>query len=340
MPNEPDVSRRNFLVGAIGAAAFALSDKPAASAATAVAPNLTLADIDRMMNELSNWGRWGKEDQKGTVNLITPAKRKQAMSLAREATVISLSHAQDARKFPDNDKPLQQVMNSSGEGAPGSGFAMDTYTMTYHGGYYTHMDALCHMFWKGQTYNGHSQAVVTRSGASTLDITAFKEGIVTRGVLMDIPRLKGVRYLEPGTPIYPEDLDAWEKRARLRVASGDMLFLRTGRWARRAEKGPWPVVNSTAGLHATCARWCKQRDIAVLASDAISDVKPSGVEGLTDPIHKLAIVALGTPLFDNCDLEQLSETAGRLERWEFLVTAAPMVIPGGTGSPLNPLAIF
>jgi kynurenine formamidase len=338
MPNESDVSRRSFLVGAVGAA-LALSEKPAAGAAVEP-PSLTLADIDRMMAELSNWGRWGKEDQKGTVNLITAAKRKQGVSLAREATVVSLSHAQSTEKFLDNDQPLSQVMNSTGEGAAGSGAGMDTYTMRYHGGYFTHMDALCHMFYNGHAYNGLPQNIVTNTGASKLDITAFQEGIVTRGILMDIPRLKGVRYLEPGTPIHPEDLDAWEKQAHLKAASGDMLLIRTGRWARRAEKGPWPVVNSTAGLYATCARWLKQRDIAVLASDAISDVKPSRVEGLSDPIHKLAIVALGTPIFDNCDLEPLSEIANRLQRWEFLVTAAPMVVPGGTGSPLNPLAIF
>jgi kynurenine formamidase len=338
MSNDSAVSRRSFLVGGL-VAALASPENSVAHAAAEL-PNLTLADIDRMMKELSNWGRWGKEDQIGTVNLITAAKRKQAVSLVRDATVVSLSHAQETQKFLDNGQPLIHVMNSTGEGVAGNGAAMDTYTMTYHGGYYTHMDALCHMFYEGRTYNGYPQKIVTGSGASRFDIVAFKEGIVTRGILMDIPRLRGVRYLEPGTPIYPEDLDAWEKQAHLKVSSGDMLFIRVGRWARRSEKGPWPVVDSTAGLHATCARWFKQRDIAVLASDAISDVKPSRVEKLSDPIHKLMIVALGTPIFDNCDLERLSEITNRLQRWEFLVTAAPLVIPGGTGSPLNPLAIF
>jgi kynurenine formamidase len=335
---ESDFSRRNFLVGAAGAA-LALATKTGAAVPSDV-PSLTMADIDRMMKELSNWRRWGKDDARGTVNLITAAKRRQALALARDANVISLSHAVSAEKFADNDQPLGHVMNSTGEGAPGSGAGMDTYTMRYHGGYYTHMDALCHMFYKGQAYNGNPQQIVTHTGASKLDVTAFQEGIVTRGVLMDIPRLKGVRYLEPGAAIYPEDLDAWEKQAKLKVASGDMVLIRTGRWARRAEVGAWPVVNSAAGLFASCAGWLKQRDVGVLASDAISDVKPSRVEGLSDPIHKVVIVALGTPIFDNCDLEQVSETANRLQRWEFLVTAAPMVVPGGTGSPVNPLAIF
>jgi kynurenine formamidase len=350
MFNKFDMLRRSFLLGAVGTA-LAVSEKAAAGAAIAApspmkvgeaaeSPSLAKPDIDRMMTELSNWGRWGKEDQMGTVNLITAAKRKHAVSLVREVTVVSLSHAQDTEKSLDNTRPLIHVMNGTGEGAAGSGGSWDTCTMTFHGTYYTHMDALCHQFYDGHMYNGYPQNVVTSAGASKLDIGAFKGGIVTRGILMDIPRLKGSSYLEPETPIYPEDLDAWEKQAHIKVASGDMLFIRTGRWARRAEKGSWALGGSAAGLYATCARWLKQRDVAVLASDAVSDVQPSKVDGVPLPIHKLVLVALGTPIFDNCDLEQLSETANRMNRWEFMVTAAPMVIPGGTGSPLNPLAIF
>ena len=159
-----------------------------------------------MMKELSNWGRWGKEDQIGTVNLITAAKRKQAVSLVRDATVVSLSHAQETQKFLDNGQPLIHVMNSTGEGVAGNGAAMDTYTMTYHGGYYTHMDALCHMFYEGRTYNGYPQKIVTGSGASRFDIVAFKEGIVTRGILMDIPRLRGFATSNRERPFIPKIL--------------------------------------------------------------------------------------------------------------------------------------
>jgi len=297
---------------------------------------MTTADIDRMMVELSNWGRWGKDDQMGTVNLVTVAKRKHALSLAREGTVVSLSHPQSTVEAPDNKQPLTHVTHFGAS----AGVAYDSYDMFYHGNYYSHMDALCHMFWNGHAYNGNLPAIVTADGASKLDITAFKEGVVTRGVLMDIPRLKGVPYLEPELCIYGEDLDAAEQQANIKVTSGDALILRTGRWARRAEKGPWNTQTSSAGLHASSVRWLKHRDVAILASDSVSDVKPSRVEGLNDPIHKLVIVALGTPILDNLDLEELSETANRLRRWEFLLIAAPMVIPGGTGSPLNPLAIF
>jgi kynurenine formamidase len=344
MSSESDVPRRSFLVGAIGAA-FALAEKARGAGSGADAdvepPSLTLAEIDRMMTELSNWGRWGKDDQMGTVNLITPAKRKYAASLVREGITVSLAHNQDTEKFSDNPLPLIHVMNDvAGGDGPGFTSSRDTYTMTYHGIFYSHMDALCHFCYGRKLYNGYPSDVVTSAGASKLDITAFKSGIVTRGILMDIPRLKGVPYLEPGTPIFSEDLDAWERQAHIKVASGDMIFIRTGRWARRAEKGPWALNQNVAGLHATCARWLKQRDVAVLASDAVSDVIPSGVEGARNPIHGLVIVALGTPIFDNLDLEELSETANRLHRWEFMLATAPMLIPGGTGSPLNPVALF
>ncbi len=157
---------------------------------------------------------------------------------------------------------------------------------------------------------------------------------------MDIPRLKGVPYLEPDALIYPEDLDAWEKQAGVRVSSGDVVFIRTGRWARRAAKGPWDVAAHSAGLHASCARWLKLRDIAMLGSDAASDAMPSGVEGVLQPIHQLMLVAMGTPIFDNCDLEAVSAAAAQRRRWEFLLTAAPIPVVNGTGSPLNPLATF
>src|SRR5262249_42537062 len=149
-------------------------------------------------------------------------------------------------------------------------------------------------------------------------------GIFTRGVLIDIPRLKGLPYLEPGTPVYPEDLDAWEKFASLKMQPGDAALLRTGRWARRTAEGPWPAADAIAGLHASCARWLKARDVAILGSDAASDVRPTGVEGMRGPVHTLVLVALGVPILDNCDLEEVSTAAQQRKRWEFLLTGAPL----------------
>jgi len=301
---------------------------------------LTKADIDRWMTELSNWGRWGKDDQLGTVNLITPAKRREAAALVRSGVSVSLSRTAETEKAADNNLPFQHVMTSTGANPSGGSYAVDTYSVSYHGWAHTHMDSLCHMFYQGKMYNGYSQQETTKSGANKLAITNFRNGIFTRGILMDIPRMKGVPYLEPSQAIYPEDLDAWAKKAGFQVEPGDVVFIRTGRWARRAAKGPWDASKSSAGLYASCARWLKQHDVAMVGSDGASDVMPSGVDGVTQPIHQLVLIAIGMPIFDNCDLEALSEAANREHRFVFLITASPLTVGGGTGSPLNPIATF
>ena len=220
------------------------------------------------------------------------------------------------------------------------GGVSDNYNISYHGYSHSHIDSLCHILYKGLMYNGVSQETITEAGCSNASIASLQAGIVTRGVLIDIPRLKGVPYLKPGTPIYMEDLEAWEEMAGVTVRPGDALFVRTGRWARRADVGPWAVSEQTAGLHASTMPWIKARDVSFLGSDGVSDVIPSQVEEVGLPVHLLTIVAMGVDLFDNQDLEALAETAARLNRWEFMLVAAPLAVEGGTGSPLNALAIF
>lgn len=299
----------------------------------------TKADVDRLMKELSNWGRWGKNDQIGAVNLITPAKRKEAALLVREGVSVSLARDAETEKAADNPAPFGHKFTYTGAKPLGQ-FVLDNYSVDYHGQAHTHMDALCHMFYQGKFYNGVSQNTVTDKGAQQLAITNFKNGIFSRGILVDIPKLKGVPYLEPGTAIYPEDLDAWEKKTGLHIASGDIVFIYTGRWARRAAKGAWNAGAQAAGLHASCAKWFKARDIAMIGSDLGTDVAPSQVDGVEEPLHQLFLIAMGTPIFDNCDLEALSKAAAFRNRYEFLLTAAPLSVPGGTGSPLNPIATF
>jgi kynurenine formamidase len=300
--------------------------------------DLTIEQVDEWMTELSNWGRWGQDDQLGAINLITPQKRLEAVALVKEGVSVSLARDPEKEKAVDNPSPYEHVMFRTG--LDNSGSAMDTYKVSYHGLAHTHLDSLAHVFYQGKMYNGFSQKEVTEMGAGKLDIHNLKNGVLTRGILIDIPRLKGVPYLEPGTPIYAEDLEAWERRAGIRVSSGDVVFVRTGRWARRAALGPWDAFQSSAGLHPSVARWLKDRDVVMIGGDAANDVTPSGIEGLAFPLHRLAIVALGVHIFDNADLEALSETAARLNRWEFLFTVAPIPMPGGTGSPVNPIATF
>jgi kynurenine formamidase len=296
---------------------------------------MSKADFERSMKELSNWGRWGKDDLLGTLNLITPAKRKEAVALVKEGFAVSLAHNVLKDKAEDNGSPFVQTIQ------PRVGdYLLDAYSVSYHGYAHTHMDALGHDSYQGKTFNGFSIDEATKSGVAKPSIIGVKTGIMTRGILMDIPKLKGVEYLEPGTPIYPEDLDAWEKQAGVKVSPGDVVLIRTGRWSLRAAKGSWNVGQKSAGLHASCAKWLHDRGVAVLGSDAASDVLPSQVEGVVQPIHQLVLVAIGIHIFDNCDLEDLSKEAGKRKRWEFLVTAAPLAVPGGTGSPLNPIATF
>jgi kynurenine formamidase len=305
--------------------------------------NATREDFDRLMKELSNWGRWGKDDQKGAVNLITPAKRKQALATVKEGFSVSMARKAEMEPAIDNPRPIVHEM-SNGRGdakkAPSDiGAASDTFFIAYHGFVHTHMDSFCHRSYKGQMYNGFPTSEITDKGCDAGSIFAFKDGIITRAVLMDIPRLKGVDYLEPGTRIYPEDLEAWVKKAHLKVEPGDAVLIRTGRWARRDAKGPWET-SQLAGLYMTCAKWLHEHDAAILGSDAAEDVHPSGIEGITEPIHALVLIAMGMPIFDNLDLEAVSVEAAKRNRWDFLVTASPAAVPGATGSVLNPIATF
>src|SRR5439155_9030519 len=190
-------------------------------------------------------------------------------------------------------------------------------------------------------YNGHPLSSATSMGARQLDITAAAQGIVTRGVLLDIPRLHGLEWLEPMTPILEADLDAAERAEGVLVAEGDVLLVRTGRHRRRAARGPWnPETEGAPGLHASSGRWLFGRHLAALGGDLSSDVLPSGVEGVPEPMHTLALVAMGMHLLDNLWLEDLAQACARLGRWEFLLLVAPLRLPGGSGSPCSPIAVL
>lgn len=293
---------------------------------------VTKAQYERWKKELSNWGRWGKDDEIGTMNLITPAKRVQAAGLVKLGISVSLAHDVDTVKAIDNPYPYEHKMLAIGR---------DSIAVNYHGIAHSHIDSLAHINFNGVFYNGYTPDpdTVMKHGHSKNSIHNLKNGIFTRGVLIDIPRLKGVPYLEPGTPIYVEDLEAWEKKTGVKVGPGDALFVRTGVWALRDAKGPWlrGRNGSQAGLDISVIPWLRERDIALMGSDHPQDVTPANLPGA---VHDFALVYLGIHLFDNLDLEALSETAAAHNRWDFLLTAAPLPIRGGTGSPINPIATF
>lgn len=301
---------------------------------------MTLTDIERQLKELSNWNRWGDGDELGSLNLMTPRTRRRAAKLVKRGVTVSLARVAEETKAVDNPDPFEQKMLKIGR-TPGVPWAVDSYSVNYHGYAHTHIDSLCHLFFRGRLYNGFTHEDVTEKGARRLSIHNLRHGIFARGVLVDIPRLRGKKWLEPAEAVYPEDLDAWEKKADIKIGRGDIVFFRTGRWARRDAKGPWDVkAVGMPGLHASCCAWLKKRDIAMVGSDAAMDVMPSQIEGITHPVHLLLLHAMGCHIFDNCDLEDLGNSCAEYRRWEFLLTASPIPVRGGTGSPLNPIAGF
>jgi kynurenine formamidase len=204
----------------------------------------------------------------------------------------------------------------------------------------THIDALCHIFHEGRLYNGYPIERVTAHGALELSIDALRDGVASRGVLLDVAALRGVGWLEPGDAIGPDELERAEAAAGLRVEAGDVLFVRTGRWALRAARGPWNPRERLAGLHASCLPWLFERRVAALATDGVSDVIPSGCEDVGLPIHSVAIVAMGLHLLDNLDFDALARACQAEARAEFLLVVAPLVLARGTASPVNPIALF
>jgi kynurenine formamidase len=219
--------------------------------------------------------------------------------------------------------------------------AGDAYSVDYHGFAHSHMDGLPHFAHKGFFYNGFPYEGAKEGGAEKLGIhNAGINGVFTRGVLVDMPRHLGVDFLDPGAAITAADLQAWEKASGVTIGSGDVLLIRTGRWAKVAKDGQWDFLAKAAGLHASVAAWLKARDVAVIGCDGVSDVMPSGVEGLANPLHELVLVALGMPILDNLDLEAVAAAAAARGRHTFLFVGAPLRVPGGTGSPMNPLAVF
>src|SRR5215471_11886884 len=299
-------------------------------------PLTTQAEYERWQKELSNWGRWGKDDEMGTLNLITPAKRKQAAALVKEGFSVSLARNASATKEIDNPCPIEWAMTTD---TPGMVMDHIGYPCI-HGPGTTHLDSFAHVFFDGRMWNGVSKAMVTKDGgAARNSILTMKDGIVTRGVLYDIPRLKGVEYLEPGTRIFPEDLEAWERKTGVKVGPGDAFIVRWGKWARREKVGPW-ANDEAAGLDNSVIPWLKQRDVALLAWETAgySPQPPGDIP--KSSLHNFVLEILGVHILDRGDFEALSEAAAARNRWEFMLIVSPLPIPNGTGSPVNPLAIF
>ena len=333
-------SRRQFLGAALSGATSAALSLPACSTSAPANSNMAPldndADLERLLPALSNWGRWGPEDQLGTLNYITPAMRLSAARLIRSGHVIPL-----AREMPvagaEGVRKQTYEMNRYVDPQPGESGSMDTIGMNYHGFSITHIDALCHFFTpegKQGMYNGFSIDAVTPHGAEKLGVEVMgATGIVGRGVLLDIAALKG-RSLEAGTAIFPADLDAAERRQQVQLGEGDILFVRSGSQRSGLQRG--------TGLHASCLPWLHQRRVALLGSDSDNDVHPAapGFARWSEPVHMVALPYFGMPLLDNAELDALGARCAQENRWAFFVSIAPWRFKGATSSPVNPLAMF
>ena len=219
------------------------------------------------------------------------------------------------------------------------GITMETQTIPYHSTSFTHIDALCHVAHEGKLYNDFSCAehISNEAGCSKVGLGPLAEGIVTRGILLDIPRLKGVPYLEPGTAVSREDIEAWERHTGVKISSGDAILLRTGRWRHQAEVG---ATRRLSGYDASVAPFLRERDVALIGADGNGEVSGGTVPGFSMPINKIAFVMLGMPILNALDLEALAETAATLNRWEFQLIVAPNPVSTGAGSIINPIAVF
>lgn len=297
-------------------------------------------DVIAYLQSLSNWGRWGEDDERGTLNFITAEKRLAALGMPREGHVIPCGRMISTVNSEDNPNPMLRFMIRSGAGASETGrsSAADWIGMRFHGRNVTHLDSLSHYFWQRQAYNGRPSTIVdSEKGAQVASVEVAKQGIVSRAVLLDVPHVRGIDYLEPSDRVTIEDLERCEKAAGVTVGEGDVLMVRTGRDLRPTQPR---LSGPQAGLRADCLPWLHERRIAVLVGDGVHDVQPPIYERIASPIHTVGIVALGLWLLDNADLEELATYCQAQRRWEFLFVTSPMVLEAATGSPLNPLAIF
>lgn len=308
--------------------------------------HVSKVEFEGLFERVRNWGRWGPNDERGTLNHITSEHIRKAASLVRSGRSVSMEIPINTVAGPDNPRPAMHYMVQgydihSDLGEPQ--FSTDFLASEFHGDCHTHIDALCHIAYKGKLYNGKPVSAVTSHGPLIQDITAYAHGIVARGVLLDIPRLRGVKWLEPGEAVTRAELEAAEKVQGVRLGEGDIFVFRTGHHRRRLELGPWNNGydgEGKAGLHVDTILLLHERKVAAFLPDGDGETVPSNVEGIAYPIHALQIAAMGMACADSLQFEELVKICEEEKRWEFLVVAAPLRLPRGTGSLFNPIAIF
>jgi len=305
--------------------------------------DLTAHEFRELFDSVSNWGRWDDDGERGALNHLTPARVAAAAQLVTSGVTITLSQPLQTEARVDVPEPADHHMTMLPDAPVGAGFlsfAKDYVGLDYHNEGHSHIDAFSHVAFDGLLFDGRPDRAVTELGAQAGAIEVLKDGLVSRGVLLDVARTRGIPWLEPGEHVFRDDLEAAEREQGVSVDVGDVLLVRTGHARRLAECEPWDTTKAKSGLHPTTASFLDERQVAALGSDGNNDTAPSTTEGIGFPMHVLALNAMGVHLFDYLQLEDVSRHCQEVGRWEFLFVAAPLRIVGGTGSPLNPTAIF
>jgi kynurenine formamidase len=303
---------------------------------------MTEAEFRSLYDRLRAQLPWGPDDRRGALNYITQAEVLAALGEVRLGRTLSLAAPVEHRPAADNPDPAQHQMKGplGADAGRGLAFSMDRIAMNIHGNADSHVDALCHVIFDGKLYNGVTADTVTVTGPAELSIDLAADGIVGRGVLLDVPRSRGLPWLEPGDHVTVADVLAAEQDQHVRIGQGDIVLVRVGHRRRRNEQGPWDAAEARAGLHPAVLPLLAQRRIAALGSDGNNDTAPSAVAGVDFPVHVLTVNALGLHLLDYLEFAELSQVCAQIGRWSFLCVIAPLRLPTGTGSPVNPIAIL
>jgi kynurenine formamidase len=300
---------------------------------------LSPAAFQELYDRLRHLARWGPQDRRGALNNARPDQLVAAARSVSRGQAVSLAAQVEHEVSADNPNPWvhELAMPEEGLASDGLDFAMDTISLHIHGDADSHIDALCHVAYDGTLYN---DVPADRAGAAQLSISRLGQGVAGRGVLLDIPRLRGTLLLEPGDHVTAADLAEAERAQDVRIEAGDLLFVRVGHRRRRRELGAWDASAARAGLHPAAVEELAERRVVVLGSDGNNDTAPSAVDGIDFPVHVLAVRALGLPLLDYLALDDLAAACEEAVRWTFFAIIAPLRLPRGTGSPVNPIAVF
>jgi hypothetical protein len=295
-------------------------------------------EIVQYVRRTRNWGRWGPDDELGALNLVDDAKRLRAVGLVKTGESISLSRPLPTEPAHNNPTPAVMYLEPFRK-APGIGGAKDFQAMAYHGSTATHIDALCHTWDADGMWGGRDpDREITIGGARWGAIDKWRNGVLTRGVLLDVPRFRGTDYVTENRPVYAAELEAIAQAQGVVIEPGDAVAVYCGREAYEREGHLWTGdPQRRPGLEATCVSFIREPDCAVLLWD-MWDARP-GAYGVPFPVHS-AIFACGVALVDAAMLEPLSTRCQQLGRYDFLLSVNPLVVPGATGSLVNPIATF